>query len=287
MRKAIFIFLLSFVLMSNVPVAWATPPANELNQYLAEIGWTKQDLMNYLNFYEMPLEGFSTLADLKNALGTPVNAKNLQDLLSKYHLSQTDLNNLLKQFGDSLDKYKFIEDLNNTLAFYTNHDNVMARIKMDMAKIGITSKEADRFFSYLTQIEEDNKTQLDQMQSLDYQIDKFLGTVDPSQLNAEQLDELSQIFKQTLNLYEIQLKLKANNKNITLDDLLKMKISPGNLYTGVYSNAGEPLLDFTIPAKAFQGVVAGLEELLNLGGLANEFVDYMHSEKYNDINPYK
>ena len=287
MRKPIFICLLTFMLFSNGPNALAAPPANELNQYLAEIGWTKQQLMNYLNYYEMPLDAFGSVEDLKNALGTPINSQNLQDLLKKYNLSQTDFNALLNQFGDSLNQHKFIEDLDNSLAFYTKHKNFMSQMKSDMAKIGITDQEVKKFFGYLSQIEETNKTQLDQMQSLDYRIEQFLGTVDPTKLTNEQLDELSQIFTQTLNLYQIQLKLQANKKDITLNDLLKMKAPPGDLYTVIYSKDGEPLMDFTIPASAFESVVAGWEELLNLGELANEFVDYLHSEKYNDVKRFK
>jgi len=275
------------MLFSNGPNALAAPPANELNQYLAEIGWTKQQLMNYLNYYEMPLDAFGSVEDLKNALGTPINSQNLQDLLKKYNLSQTDFNALLNQFGDSLNQHKFIEDLDNSLAFYTKHKNFMSQMKSDMAKIGITDQEVKKFFGYLSQIEETNKTQLDQMQSLDYRIEQFLGTVDPTKLTNEQLDELSQIFTQTLNLYQIQLKLQANKKDITLNDLLKMKAPPGDLYTVIYSKDGEPLMDFTIPASAFESVVAGWEELLNLGELANEFVDYLHSEKYNDVKRFK
>lgn len=287
MRKAIFIFILSFLLFSNGPNTLAAPPANELNQYLASIGWTKQDLMKYLNYYEMPLDGFNSIEDLKNALGTPINAQNLQTLLKKYNLSQMDLKSLLSQFGDTLSKYKFIEDLDNSLAFYTSHDNFMSQIKSEMAKIGITDKEVKKFFDYLSNVEESNKSQLDQMQSLDYRIEQFLNTGDPSQLDQDEIDELTQIFNQTLNIYQIQLKLQANHKDLTLNDLLKMKAPPGDLYTAIYGTDGEPLVDFTIPASAFEGVVAGWEELLHLGELANEFVDYLHSEKYNDLKQLK
>jgi processed acidic surface protein len=52
--KALLICFLSFPFLFNVPVAQAAPPENELNQYLAEIGWTKQELLDYLAYYEIP-----------------------------------------------------------------------------------------------------------------------------------------------------------------------------------------------------------------------------------------
>ncbi|MGZ4162214.1 MAG: processed acidic surface protein, partial [Neobacillus sp.] len=72
-KKSLLIYLLSFLLVSNVSSVSAAPPPKELNQYLAEIGWTKQELIEYLNYYEIPLDNFNTAAELKNMLGTPIN----------------------------------------------------------------------------------------------------------------------------------------------------------------------------------------------------------------------
>lgn len=77
-KKAIWVSLLSFqlVLLPNGANASAAPPDNELNQYLAQIGWTKQQLMDYLNYYEIPLDQIDTVADLKDVMGTPINDQN-------------------------------------------------------------------------------------------------------------------------------------------------------------------------------------------------------------------
>ncbi|MFJ5713573.1 processed acidic surface protein [Neobacillus sp. NPDC093127] len=286
-QKSIFACILTLLLMANVPVANAAPPQNELNQYLTKIGWTKQQLVEYLDYYEIPLDSFDTVAELEDFLGTPINPTNLQELLTKYNLSQKELNDLLDQFGDSLADYKFIEDLDNSLAFYTNHDENFGDISGQLAQFGITEEELQKFFNYLAQVEENKKDQLDQMQSLDYRIEQFLETSDPTELTDEQIQELADIFNDILNVYEIQVKFKLNNKEITFKDLLTLKEPPGNLYTSITSKSGEPLLDFTIPAEFFQGIMDGWEELIHIGELANEFVDFLHDEKYDELQRYK
>ena len=49
-------------------------------------------------------------------------------------------------------------------------------------------------------------------------------------------------------------KFKINNKDVTLNDLLKMNTALGNLYTAISSKNGDPLMDFTVPAKFFQAM---------------------------------
>jgi processed acidic surface protein len=286
-KKTIFVPLVLFLLLTNIKIATAAPPSNELNQYLSEIGWTKQDLVKYLNYYEMPLEGFSSVADLKSALGSPINAKNLQDLMNKYNLSSQDLNKLLNHFGDSLKAYKFISDLDNSVAFYKYRQVYMTKIKNELAQIGVSQQEVNKFFRYLSQVEENNKNQLDQMQLLDYQIEQFLTTTDPTQLNSEKANQLAQILTQTFNLYDIQVKFKINNKDVALNDLLKMNTVPGDLYTAIASKTGDPLMDFTVSIKFFQAMINAWEELVHLGKVSNELVDYLHNEKYNDSNMFK
>ncbi|MBI0580800.1 processed acidic surface protein [Neobacillus cucumis] len=287
-KKTFLTCLLSILLLSFAPFASATPPENELNQYLTEIGWSKQELLDYLDYYEIPLEDFNSVEELKSILGTPINSKNLQDLLTKYNMTQSELNALLDHFGDSLNDYKFIEDLDSSVGFYTNHDKYMAGIEDELQKIGITEQEVENFFTYLSQVEENNKDSLDQMESLDYRLEQFMNTTDPSaELTEEQLTELTDILTTAFDLYGIQVKLKNNDKDITLKDLLTMSEPPGNLYTGIYTKTGAPLIDFTLPAGFFEGLMAGYEEMLHLGELSDEFVDFLHQDKYNNSRRYK
>jgi processed acidic surface protein len=283
--RAMLICLLTIPFLFHVPSAQAAPPENELNQYLAGIGWTKQDLMDYLSYYEIPLDEFSTVEELKEIMGTPINTKNLQDLLTKYNLSEKEFNDLIDHFGDNLNEYKFIEDLDASLEFYVNYDEYMAETESSLEEFGITEEEAEKFFNYLAEVEEKNKDQLDQIATNDTLWEKFLNVEDPSQLSDEDLDEMFRILEQTIALYEIKINFKVNGQAVTLKDLLKMEEPPaGNLSGAIYSTSGELLIDFNIPKEYFESleVVDEGEDLLHLGEISDDYVDHKHEEKYEN-----
>lgn len=284
--KALLVCLLSFPFLFHLPAVKAAPPEKEINQYLTELGWTKQELLDYLAYYEIPLDDFSTVEDLKMILGTPIDSKNLQELLTNYDLTEKELNDLLDHFGDSLTEYKFIEDLDASLDFYVNHDTYMADVETELARLGITEEETEKFFNYLSLVEENNKNQLDQMTILDSQMEKFYDVADTSELSDSELNELVEILNQTINLYEVNVKFSINNKNVTLKDLLKMKEAPSNLFASIYSKSGELLIDFTVPTDFFDTgyVLDEGEEMLHVGELSDEYVDHMHNEKYENAD---
>jgi processed acidic surface protein len=280
--KTLLICFLSFSFLFYAPSAIAAPPENELKQYLSGIGWTKQDLLDYLEYYEIPLDEFSTVEELKEILGTPINSKNFQELLTKYGLTEKELNDLFDHFEDSLNEYKFIEDLDASVEFYVNYDDYMAETEKALAEFGITEEETERFFNYLTEVEEKNKDQLDQIATNDTLWEKFLGVEDPSQLSDEELDEMVRILEEVISLYAIKVNYQVDGKAVTLKDLMKMQEPPGSLSASVYSISGELLIDFTIPKEYFESleVIEGEEDLLHLGEISDDYVDHMHEEKY-------
>ncbi|MGF6949065.1 processed acidic surface protein [Neobacillus sp. B4I6] len=281
--KVMIVLMLTLPLLLNVPSANAAPPENELNQYLAEIGWTKQELLDYLSYYEIPLDDFSTVEELKDVMGTPINSQNFQELLTKYGLTEKEFNDLMDHFGDNLNDYKFIEDLDTSVEFYVNNDEYMAEIENALGEFGITEEESEKFFNYLAAVEEKNKDQLDQIATNDTLWEKFVNVEDPSQLSDQGLDEMVQILEQTINLYEIKMNFKVNGQPVTLKDLLKMEEPPkGNLSGSIYSTSGELLMDFNIPKEFFDSleVVDNGENMLHLGEISDDYVDHMHEEKY-------
>jgi processed acidic surface protein len=261
----------------------AAPPANELDQYLTEIGWTKQDLMDYLAYYEIPLNQIDSIAQLQDILGTPINSKNYKKIVNKYGLSDKQLKNLLSHFGDSLSNYKFIEDFDTAVGFYVRHDGFMTEIENDLNELGITEQEVERFFEYAAHVEENNKNQLDQIKSLDARMEGFLNQTDPTNLSNEQIAELSEIFTEAKDLLEINVQFKMNNKDLSLQDLLHMEDLPGDLYTSIYSKTGELLIDFNLTSDFFQSIINGWDDMLHIGDLSNEFVDLLHQNKYGSL----
>ncbi|TWD90207.1 processed acidic surface protein [Neobacillus bataviensis] len=281
--RVLLVLMLTLPFLLNVPSANAAPSETELNQYLAEIGWTKQELLDYLSYYEIPLDDFNTVEDLKDVMGTPINSQNFQELLTKYGLTEKEFNDLMDHFGDNVNDYKFIEDLDASVAFYVNYDEYMAETEKALGEFGITEEEAERFFNYLAEVEEKNKDQLDQIATNDTLWEKFLNVEDPSQLSDEDLNEMVQILEQTIALYEIKMSFKVNGQPVTLKDLLKMEEPPkGNLSGSIFSSSGELLIDFNIPQEFFESldVVDNGEDLLHLGEISDDYVDHMHDKKY-------
>jgi processed acidic surface protein len=189
----------------------------------------------------------------------------------------------MDHFGDNVNEYKFIEDLDATVDFYVNYDEYMAETESGLEEFGISEEEAERFFNYLTEVEEKNKDQLDQIAANDTLWEKFANVEDPSQLSEEDLDEMVRILEETIALYEVKMNFKVNDQAVTLKDLLKMEEPPAaNLSGSIYTTSGELLLDFNIPKEYFETleVVDEGEDMLHIGEISDDYVDHRHEEKY-------
>lgn len=281
MIKCLMISLTSMLLLLLAVPASAAPPDAELNQYLAEIGWTKAELMEYLGYYEIPIDDFSTVEELKTILGTPINDTNLQDLLVRYELTEQELRELLGHFGDDLNGYKFIEDLEASVEFYVNHDSYMADVEDELKKIGITEEETEKLFTYLASVEEKFMSQLDETSGIDARLEKFLSVDDSSDLSDADLDELASILEETIALYEIDVKFRMNNQAVSLKQLLAMKEINADIAVSIFAKSGELLMDYKVPQTFIESLMAldEGEELLHVGELSDEYVDHMHDEK--------
>ncbi|WKA57705.1 processed acidic surface protein [Planococcus shenhongbingii] len=98
--------------------------SKEFDAFLKEIGWEKQDYIDYLNEKEYSLEEFGTVDEL----GTPLSEEAILPVLTKYELTRDELNDLLITNGD-IEKDQdvldgeyiiFSEDLADYVDFYMN-----------------------------------------------------------------------------------------------------------------------------------------------------------------------
>ncbi|RZT22671.1 processed acidic surface protein [Fictibacillus sp. BK138] len=96
----------------------------EFEAYLKEIGWEKQDFIDFIESKEWYLEDFESVDEL----GMPLTEEGVQSVLNQYDLSREELNELLVEWGDIeegqdvLDSpyYLFNEDLAASVDFYLN-----------------------------------------------------------------------------------------------------------------------------------------------------------------------
>ncbi|KHE67652.1 processed acidic surface protein [Halobacillus sp. BBL2006] len=106
-------------------VGSAAPENKEVERFVEDLGWTFQDLEEYLDFYELSLEDFEDMDELREFLGEPLSEDNLNELLHDYGWSLEEATALLRENGELdenetiLDAYIFLEDLDSDLYFYS------------------------------------------------------------------------------------------------------------------------------------------------------------------------
>ncbi|MFC0469987.1 processed acidic surface protein [Halalkalibacter kiskunsagensis] len=118
------LFGLSLVLLPSF--SYASPSETNLKNYLEEMGsgWTQSDLEEYLDFYDLVLEDFEDMEELRDFLGPILTAENLFDLLESYDLTLEEATKLLIENGELeegqtiLDVYMFFDDLDFDLFYY-------------------------------------------------------------------------------------------------------------------------------------------------------------------------
>lgn len=133
----------------------AAPKEEEVDSYLKEIGWTRKDLDDYLKFYEVSLEDFKDIGHLRDELGTPINEENLLIMLETYDLTKEELEVLLSRFGEKVQDYTFIEDLELAVDFYMTHEEEVARAEDFLVSMGFEAEEARQIFHHILSLPKD------------------------------------------------------------------------------------------------------------------------------------
>ncbi|MCA1011999.1 processed acidic surface protein [Halobacillus halophilus] len=124
--KGLFLaVLVGFLLVLFPSAGSADPSSDELEPFLKELGWTQEDLVEYLDFYEVRLGDFKDMEDLKEFLGEPLTEEHLQELLEEYGWTLEEAVELLMENGELeegegiLEVYTFYDDLAADLYFYS------------------------------------------------------------------------------------------------------------------------------------------------------------------------
>lgn len=117
------ILVIGFAFIPN-PAFALEPTDPDLDTFLEEIGWEKQDYIDYLESKEWELEDF----DYVDELGTPLSEEGVQQVLEDFDLTREELNDFLVEYGDIEEGQDvldgtyiiFNEDLNEYVDFYLN-----------------------------------------------------------------------------------------------------------------------------------------------------------------------
>lgn len=281
MKKVLILsFLFVFIAQQT---AFAALPQNQVDQILSELGWTTNDLTEYLDYYELSIDDFETIEDLKSMLGTPITDENLADLLLQYEITRSELDTLLAEFGESVEDYFFIEDLDIALSFYLGHDEEMAELEAFMALIGLTDAEVDSLFTHFMELDETLLEQ--QMEDIISRLDPFFMLEDTTKLTEAQEDELVAVLKDMMTILQLDPRFFLVDKNgvetaATFKELMGMEELYGNeLLIQLYSTEGELLLDMQLSEEMLSSeflIESGIE-FAQVGDLAGELTTLFHN----------
>ncbi|MGK7376266.1 processed acidic surface protein [Planococcus sp. 1R117A] len=123
--------------------------SKEFDAFLKEIGWEKQDYIDYLNEKEYSLEEFGTVDEL----GTPLSEEAILPVLTKYELTRDELNALLVKNGEiekgsdvlKSESIIFAEELDYYVDFYLDGGNETSisdeALQQFIEEYGFESKE--------------------------------------------------------------------------------------------------------------------------------------------------
>jgi processed acidic surface protein len=292
--KKLGAILLSFLLFVGVfptsSFAAASTFDADFNKYLKSVSQTrgfevtKDDVEYSLSLYDESLENFDTIADLEDFLGEPIAADlhNVQDVYADFDLDKTSLNALLKENGQSLDDYVYLDDLYDDVGFYLEGDDwyeddesydeedasyddellseedLSGLLSFMQSELGLTSEELNRIEAHFTSLEDElsNEATLNRLDQLGERLAAFEDFDTATELSADQIAELMSIYKEMLSIFHLDAKFAlvqgGNERPLSLTDLINLEeLKNASLKISLYTTDGKFLADMVITGDMF------------------------------------
>lgn len=272
--------------------AFAQPPQEDIDALLAELDWEMEDLTEYLEYYEESLDSFASAEELREYLGTPITPENLSTLLNDYELTREELDTLLADFGETLEDYKFIEDLEIAVGFYQDNDNMMLELENFLSDIGITEEEADRLFTHFESLDELSLEA--EMEEIGARLESIMMMDPEAEITEEQKAEILAIWNEIMAKMHLSPKFYLVNADgsktpISFDELADMEEFPASaLFIELFDTEGNLILDLQVSADMLgdeYAIDAG-EKLTDIGDLAGELTELRHTKLPDTASPY-
>ncbi len=292
--KKLGAILLSFLLFVGVfptsSFAAASTFDADFNKYLKSVSQTrgfevtKDDVEYSLSLYDDSLENYDTIADLEDFLGEPIAADlhNVQDVYADFDLDKTSLNALLKENGQSLDDYVYLDDLYEDVGFYLEGDDwyeddesydeedasyddellseedLSGLLSFMQSELGLTSEELNRIEAHFTSLEDElsNEATLNRLDQLGERLAAFEDFDTATELSADQIAELMSIYKEMLSIFHLDAKFAlvqgGNERPLSLTDLINLEeLKNASLKISLYTTDGKFLADMVITGDMF------------------------------------
>ncbi len=267
----IFLFQLTF--LSVGVFAEVTP--EELTKYTTKTGLTEGDLEDYLAVYDLSVKDFENVHEMVSYLGEPVNKETVQTLLTKHNINEDELHHILGGFGESVEDYLFVKDLEATVDFYLNHAEVLVEAERMLSEVGLTEDEIDGLFLHFLSLDDVNIE--GKMKSISSNLERYFSYNNSEGLSSDQQKELLVMYDEMIEVFELQPRyylLKDGAKEaIAYNKLLQMDTLNGaELLVELYRANDEYLLDLKVSEEmlATDFIIERGEKLLTVATLATE-----------------
>lgn len=306
-KLGVILLVLSLILSYNPQAVFAAETTSidqELTDYLSEVSTirgfevTDADLDESLATFGLAKDDFATLDEMKEVLGDVIKAdlSNLDTIYEYYELDQASLTQLLSEYGEDLNDYIFINDLDMDLYFYTGaaeqdsaetgsgafptFDKTML---LDMiSEIGLSEDELTKVQEHYVTIMEDLESaevqsQLEDLNTRMMVIAESINskvTADPNYKPTQtEMNELSAIYEEMLSVYQLDLGISIVKDGvvtpITLAELMLLSdIEGADLLIKIYNADGQLLADAEIPNELIEEQLGDI--IGNIGDSSND-----------------
>ncbi|MCM3237335.1 processed acidic surface protein [Heyndrickxia oleronia] len=218
--KKFFLFITAFIVCLNFlpSLSLAASFEEELMSYYEDIDMSEEELNDFLEyFYDENIDSFSSVAELKEFLGEPINNENLQKLILEYQFKdEADLKDFLVENGE-IDKednlnniYRFINTLDETISFYIGTPITKENLKTLL-------EDYDMSYEELIELLSNNGDSIDQYQYIEDLDNAILAYTDDSEI-------FSDIFKE-IGITDDEVENLLNHfMSIDMDEKMEQKL---------------------------------------------------------------
>ncbi|MFF2455219.1 processed acidic surface protein [Peribacillus simplex] len=255
----------------------------EFVNYLAKVSKvrgfevTKEDIEATLELYDFSTEEFESVDELSEFLGDVIKAdlSNLDYFNENYGLDKQALLQLLKENGEDINDYIYIDNLEETVWNLTGggmDGEVAEGLLPIFEELGLTEEELQRLEDHLMSLEEhlSNPETIKRLEELGNRMMAFEEFDVATELTAEQIAEMASIYEELLSIFKLKVSyslVKSGSESpVSLLDLMKLEELKGaNLKISIYSIDGKFLADLLIT-----GEMVDSDTLTNAGGQIKE-----------------
>lgn len=217
MKRLLCLLTAILLALSLQPVASFAMESNDkdFEAYIAEIGWEKQDYLDYLKSKDWSMSDFESVDEL----GTPLTDESIKPIMTDYDLTREELNELLVEYGDIEegqdvldDEYDiFAEHLYETVGYYLEDDYGTPITDENLQQLlddyGFASKA--ELEEYLQQFDE-SIDYYDYIEDLDYTVDYYINGGADLEAEMDELfqslqltdEEMERLFEHFMTVYE-------------------------------------------------------------------------------------